>query len=186
MKTEEDAKIIAGIYNGFKLDKKHTFSCCIFPEYEKKIKQDENQQDSEISLKDKYLRLNNHMLETRKSQYAFQVNKKVHVGALHGMTKILWNLDESEREVEYERPFESDKPYQWSPKGTYLVLVKSDKVEFLSGHDMQPILSIQRPKVDTVIFSPCEKYIVLYMPKAASQYEVWNFQTVEMIRDFEQ
>lgn len=102
------------------------------------------------------------------------------------MTKILWNLDESEKEKEIDMFFESDKPFTWSPKGTYLVLIKSDKVEFISGHKMEPILTIQQPKVETVIFSPCEKYIVLYMPKSNTPYEVWNFQTNEKIREFEQ
>jgi len=102
------------------------------------------------------------------------------------MTKILWNLDESEREKELDIDFESDKLFVWSPNGTYLVLIKSDKVEFISGSKMLPILTIHQPKVETVIFSPCEKYIVLYMPKSNTPYEVWNFQTNEKIREFEQ
>jgi len=58
------------------------------------------------------------------------------------MSKILWNLDESERVQEIDTVLESDKSFVWSPKGTYLVLIKSDKVEFLSGESMKPILSI--------------------------------------------
>ena len=58
------------------------------------------------------------------------------------MTKILWNLDESEKEKEIDMFFESDKPFTWSPKVTYLVLIKSDKVKFISGHKMEPILTI--------------------------------------------
>jgi len=126
------------------------------------------------------------MLETRKTPYAFQFNKKIMVGALHGMNKILWNLDESEREKEIDNPFDSDKLFQWSPRGTYLVLIKTDKVEFIGGPQMQPILAIAQPKVETVIFSPDEKYIVLYMPRNNKPYEVWNFQTGEKVREFEQ
>lgn len=175
LSTDEQAKIIAGLFNGHKLDKKHIFSSCTFPEYEKKMAvQDANAQNNQ-SKKEQYLELNDHMLETKKNLYAIQVNKKVFIGALHGMTKVLWNLDDSEREKECDKEFESDKQFEWSPNGTYMVLIKSDKVEFISGASMIPILSIQQPKVDTVIFSPCEKYILLYMPKSNTPYEVWNF-----------
>ena len=37
LNTDEQAKIIAGLFNGHKLDKKHTFSACTFPDYEKKM-----------------------------------------------------------------------------------------------------------------------------------------------------
>lgn len=186
LNTEEQARITALLFNRHKLDKKHTFSACIFPEYEKIMSYGDNDKKSAQSQMDQYLELNHHMLETKKSQYAFQFNKKIMVGALHGMNKILWNLDESEREKELEKPFESDKPFQWSPKGTYLVLIKTDKVEFIGGANMEPILSIDSPKVETVIFSPDEKYIVLYSPRKDEPYEVYNFQTLEKVREFEQ
>jgi len=36
------------------------------------------------------------------------------------------------------------------------------------------------------LFSPCEKYILLYSPKKDMPYSVWNFMTLEKIREFEQ
>ena len=51
---------------------------------------------------------------------------------------------------------------------------------------MTPILTINEPKVDSVKFSPCEKYLMVYQPKNDSPYAVWNFMTCEKIRDFEQ
>lgn len=71
LNTDEQAKIIAGLFNGHKLDKKHTFSACTFPEYEKKMAKNDKTEQSSQSKKDQYLELNDHMLETRKSQYAF-------------------------------------------------------------------------------------------------------------------
>jgi len=50
----------------------------------------------------------------------------------------------------------------WSPLGTYLVLIKSEKLEFVGGSKMNPIIVISQPKVENVVFSPCEKYILLY------------------------
>ena len=35
MKNEDQAKIAATLFNGHKLDSKHTFSACTFPEFEK-------------------------------------------------------------------------------------------------------------------------------------------------------
>jgi len=67
-----------------------------------------------------------------------------------------------------------------------LILIKSDKVEFVGGSKMTPILTINEPKVESVIFSPCEKYLMVYQPKNDCPYTVWNFMTCEKIRDFEQ
>jgi hypothetical protein len=35
----------------------------------------------------------------------------------------------------------------WSPKGTYLILIKADKVLFLGGEKMVPIITIPQAKV---------------------------------------
>lgn len=78
----------------------------------------------------------------------------------------------------------TDKPMTWSPRGTYLILIKSDKVEFLGGKDMQPILAIEEAKVDSVLFSPCERYILLYTPLKDMPYQIWNFTELTLIRDF--
>jgi uncharacterized protein with WD repeat len=45
------------------------------------------------------------------------------------------------------------------------VLIKSDKVEFVGSEKMTPILSLNEPKVDEVIFSPCERYLMVYSPE---------------------
>lgn len=98
---------------------------------------------------------------------------------------MLWNLDEEELVPEFE-PFPTDKQCSWSPKGTYLIVIKSDKVEFIGGKDMKPILTINEPKVESVIFSPDETHIMVYCPKNDFPYAVWNFQTHEKKREFEQ
>jgi len=67
-----------------------------------------------------------------------------------------------------------------------MILIKSDKVEFVGGSSMQPVLTIPKPKVDTVVFSPCERYVLIYLPKNDNPYEIWNFVTKEFMRDFEQ
>ena len=36
----------------------------------------------------------------------------------------------------------SDKPVIWSPMGTYLIVIKPDKVIFLGGKEMIPIITL--------------------------------------------
>jgi len=77
------------------------------------------------------------------------------------MGKVLYNLHEDERKSQYE-DFVSDKLFCWSPRGTYLVLIKSEKVEFVGGSKMKPILTINQAKVESAVFSPCERYVLIY------------------------
>lgn len=124
-------------------------------------------------------------METKLTPYAFQTGKKVFVKNLESQSKVLHNLEEHERRKDLE-PYPSDQSFSWSPRGTYLVLIKADKVEFVGGTKMTAILTINEPKVDSVQFSPCERYLLVYQPKNDLPYSVWNFQTHEKIREFEQ
>lgn len=85
-----------------------------------------------------------------------------------------------------EQPFHSDKPFSWSPRGSFMIIIKADKVEFINGHQQKPILTIKETKVDSVLFSPCEKYLLVYQPKHDQPYAIWNFMANEEIRRFEQ
>lgn len=67
-----------------------------------------------------------------------------------------------------------------------MIVIKSDKVEFINGHQTTPILTIMETKVDSVLFSPCEKYLLVYQPKSDLPYSIWNFMANEKIREFEQ
>jgi uncharacterized protein with WD repeat len=124
-------------------------------------------------------------METRNTQFSYQVGKKVTVNKLLGQSKVLLNEDEETTKSDFPE-YSVDKPYGWSPKGTYLIAIKSDKVEFIGGSKMTPILTINEPKVESLVFSPCEKYLMVYQPKNELSYTIWNFMTHEKIREFEQ
>jgi len=79
----------------------------------------------------------------------------------------------------------SDKPAIWSPQGTFLIVIKPDKVTFLGGKEMIPIIVLPQNKVHSVIMSPDEKYVLCYSPMGDKAYTVWNFEMVEIIRDFD-
>mmetsp|Transcript_216 Transcript_216/g.392 ORF Transcript_216/g.392 Transcript_216/m.392 type:complete len:732 (+) Transcript_216:22-2217(+) len=185
--TEEKAKIAAVQFNGYQLDKKHTFSVCTFNDFDKimEIGQDKEEEALTRDSKTSYLELNAQTMETRLTPYAFQLGKNVYIKNLQGQSKILHTLEEHERPKELE-PLQSDQTFSWSPRGTYLVVIRSDKVEFVGGSKMTPILTINEPKVESITFSPCERYLLVYCPKNDLPYSVWNFQTHEKIREFEQ
>jgi len=107
------------------------------------------------------LELKSNTLETKLNEYSYQLGKEVHINSLQGQTKILWNLDEEELKSPYPA-YPSDKPYSWSPKGTYLVVIQSEKVDFVGGPNMKPILTIPEQRVESVQFSPCERYLMVY------------------------
>ena len=63
-------------------------------------------------------------------------------------------------------------------------MIKPDKVIFLGGKDMTPIIVLPKHKVISVKMSPCERYVLTYSPMGDTCFTVWNFQMVEVIREF--
>jgi len=74
LKSDEQAKIAAALFNGHALDKKHTFSSCTFPDFAKIMAYEDK---SSAGAKTDYLELRAQVLETKKNDYAFQVGKQV-------------------------------------------------------------------------------------------------------------
>ena len=72
----------------------------------------------------------------------------------------------------------SDKAINWSPQGTYLIVIKPEKVQFLGGHDMIPIITLDISKVDSVSMSPCERYVLCYAPMNDNAFSIWDFKLV--------
>jgi len=70
LSNDADARVCATTFNGHKLDKKHIFSACTFPDFDKIISYGDDNKTSE-DYKTQYLDLNNHMLECKNNQYAF-------------------------------------------------------------------------------------------------------------------
>lgn len=66
-----------------------------------------------------------------------------------------------------------------------MIIIKADKIIFLGGKEMTPIITIQQAKVQSVLMSPCERYVLTYSPMTDVAFTVWNFQMVEVIREFD-
>lgn len=72
LKNDEQAKIAAALFNGHPLDKKHTFSSCTFPDYEKIMAYEDKSNTNRVT---DYLELRSQCLDTRRNEYAYQVGK---------------------------------------------------------------------------------------------------------------
>jgi hypothetical protein len=80
--------------NGHFLDKNHTFSSCTVSDYERITGESEQQEKNKQA---DYLEINAQVLETKKNQYGIQTGKKLVIKSLMGQTKVLHNLDESQK-----------------------------------------------------------------------------------------
>jgi len=56
-----------------------------------------------------------------------------------------------------------------------LIVIKHEKIQFLGGHDMGPIITLPIGKVDRVVMSPCERYVLTYSPMGDDAYTLWDF-----------
>lgn len=79
----------------------------------------------------------------------------------------------------------TDRAATWSPKGTYLIIIKADKVVFYGGGNMRIIITLKISKVHHVSMSPCERYVLTYSPMGDTAFTFWNFQLAEIIREFD-
>jgi uncharacterized protein with WD repeat len=120
------------------------------------------------------------VFDVRREQYLYKSGKNVHVN-IFDRNKAA-NGQKDEQLAVFESTQES-RP-SWSPKGTYLIMIKAEKIIFLGGENMVPIITIPQSKVVHVSMSPCERYLLTYAPKGDNAFTVWNFQLVEVIREF--
>ena len=65
MNTDEQAKIAAAYFNGHKLDNKHTFSACTFPDFHKIMGIEDKSEEEKATEETSYLELRSHLVETK-------------------------------------------------------------------------------------------------------------------------
>jgi len=83
--------------------------------------------------------------------FMYQGQREAHV-MLHETSMYMHRI-KGQGMVEVTNPGEklhSEKYMAWSPKGTYLIQIKHDKVEFLGGSRMMPIITLPESNVDRV------------------------------------
>ena len=111
------------------------------------------------------------IFDIKREQYLYKAGKNVQVDYFDRQQAV--NNQPPQSLAKFDNF--SDKPASWSPRGTYLIAIKPGKVLFLGGKDMIPIITIPQANADAVSMSPCEKYVLIYAPKSASAFTVWDF-----------
>ena len=119
------------------------------------------------------------IFDVKREQYFYTNGKSVVVNKFDKMRAQNGQPDENVITLDGA----ADKPVQWSPKGTYMILLKPDQVVFLGGEAMVPIITLPQSKVTHVKMSPCESYVLTFSPLADVAFTVWNFQMVSIIRE---
>ena len=119
------------------------------------------------------------IFDVKREQYFYTRGKNVTINAFDKTQAMNGQEDETVSMLEGA----ADKPVKWSPQGTYLISIKPDKVVFLGGQDMVPIITIPQAKVTDLKMSPCEQYVLTFSPMANVAFTVWNFKMVEVLRE---
>ena len=179
MANEEQARFGASIFDGFKLTKNNIFAACLLSEFDKVMQTSETFQLPQSAANLQSLRTP--VFDVRREHYMFKSGKNIHINIFDRNQAV--NGQKDEQLAVFDSTVDT-KPC-WSPKGTYLILIKADKVLFLGGEKMVPIITIPQAKVTQVHMSPCERYVLTYSPKGDAAFSIWNFQLVELIRDFQ-
>lgn len=165
------------VFDGFKLTKNNIFASCLLPEFEKIMQISEKFEMPQAAAEFKDLRAP--IFDIKQEQYFYKHGNNLNVDYFSA------GQNPTKEHTLLQLAKASEKPITWSPQGTYLILIKPDKVVFLGGKEMTPIIVLPKHKVLAVKMSPCEKFVLTYSPMGDTCFTVWNFQMVEVIRDFE-
>jgi translation initiation factor 3 subunit B len=175
MRNEEDARLGVTIFDGFKLTKNNIFAACLFPEFEKIMTTAEDFEMPQAAANFEDLRAP--IFDIKTEQYLFKSGNSLE------LKKFQLNQSGSDSVLSLAKA--SDKAITFSPMGTYMIVIKSDKVIFMGGKDMIPIITLPQQKVDKVVMSPCEKYVLTFAPLSDVGFTIWDFQMVQVLREFE-
>ncbi len=141
MANEEQARFGASIFDGFKLTKNNIFAACLLSEFDKVMQTSETFQLPQSAANLQSLRTP--VFDVRREHYMFKSGKNIHINIFDRNQAV--NGQKDEQLAVFDSTVDT-KPC-WSPKGTYLILIKADKVLFLGGEKMVPIITIPQAKV---------------------------------------
>ena len=136
MNNEENARIGAAIFDNFKLTKNNIFATCLLPDFERIMNTSEELKMPQAAADLRDLRAP--IFDVKREQYFFTCGKNVTINKFDKTQAQNGQSDEVVATLEGA----ADKPVQWSPKGTYMVVIKADQVVFLGGQAMVPIITL--------------------------------------------
>jgi translation initiation factor 3 subunit B len=117
------------------------------------------------------------IFDTKRDQYVYKSGKKVFVNYFDKQKASHNQPDEPLLELDGV----TGKTV-WSPQGTFLIVIRTEQVDFLGGESMIPIITLPQSQVSSVSMSPCENYVMTYSATGENAFTVWNFKMLEIIR----
>lgn len=198
--TPEEAKTAVATLNKYQLDKSHVFLCNNFSEWEKLG-----------SVPDEYTepRIQDHTRNISENPHEYLCDKATESEPSLAREQYLIRVQAGQKDKEptfeyqvYTHDYQIGKdseikevmklearqvdgvgPWvQWSPQGSYLVVVTDKGVQLYGGKDMAPMGKFNHNDVQMIEFSQKERYLMTWCTK--SELHVWDVAQGKKLRRF--
>jgi len=180
--SPENAEQAVSAMNNYKLDKTHTFLVNLFTDFEKYERiSDEWEEPSPKPYEDQG-NLRDWLLEPDAcDQYSV-------IHSAGDIVSIYSNTLPDATEVQQRKQW-TETYVKWSPLGTYLATCHYKGIALWGGHDFHQLQKFAHTGVEFIDFSPCEKYLVTFSPRASPSEEptaivIWDTRTGAKKRAF--
>ncbi|GAA6061251.1 hypothetical protein JCM10212_000692 [Sporobolomyces blumeae] len=193
LENPTEAQAFQRAMHGLAFDKRHTFSVIPFTEVES------------------YTTLTEEYQEPAKEEWAPREHFRAWLADPAGRDQLIlyqgddlrvaWANKTGVAETAHERTKWTDLFSQWSPQGTYLATIHLQGVALWGGASFERINRFAHPEVKLIDFSPYERYLVTWSPRAiepaamgpmspftdedeGNHFAVWDVVTGSLIRTF--
>lgn len=169
--------------NRYRLDKKHTLLCNLFTDFDIY----ENIPEEFVAPKPEPYKDTTYLSDYLMNENCFD---QFSVVCDRGATTTIYlnAVPETIEVVKRERWTESC--IRWSPRGTYLATLHAKGIALWGGEDFRQIHKFSHPGVQSIDFSPCEKYLVTsplteQQSNEPQSVTIWDIRTGREQRTFD-
>jgi len=180
--SPENAEQAVQAMNNYKLDKTHTFLVNLFTDFEKYEDISDDWEEPTPKPYQDQGNLREWLLEPDAAdQYSV-----IYEGG--EVVSIFSNGIPDAVEVKTRKNW-TETYVKWSPLGTYLATCHSKGIALWGGQDFHQLQKFAHTGVEYIDFSPCEKYLVTFSPRASTSDEptaivIWDTRTGARKRAF--
>jgi len=173
--TPENAESAVAMMNNYKLDKQHTFLVNLFSDFEKF----ENiSEEWEEPSPQEYVDQGNLRAWLMEPDAADQFSV-IHNGG--EIVSVFSNTFPDATEVQTRKNW-TETYVKWSPLGTYLATFHGKGIALWGGEGFKALQKLPHAGVEFIDFSPCERYLVTFSPRASSMDDpsaiiIWDTRT---------
>lgn len=181
--------------DGKKLDAKHKLNVNLWHEYDKYMKVPPTYKEPDKQEYESKVHLTSFQLDPQlRDQFVLRAGRE---------TQIFWNdpyrcAEKQGRKLQYsgERETSRGKTWTesyvgWSTRGLYLATFHNQGIVLWGGDDFEKLGRFMHPRVNTIQFSPSEKYLVTSngtdRESKADPYciQVWDIRSQKLLRGFD-